>query len=357
MTPRQMQTCRLAAVPIALLGLCSCLQPTLCRAISYVPAGSEEAYSAPPEPISLEDYTARLHDLHSVVEECARTMSAASCDWKLVGPDAAVRTSFGIRNVQFAWLRSALQNASAASSEPDSPKDPTAKQSALKAASGRLRDAGLHLDQELAGQRESLKGARNVASERAALKSILASGGYAQEVPPTLFERLRDEFLNWLNRRLSAIGASQGSQLIVNLLLISLIVVACGAMLWWFARKIQSQRLMLTPGHTSHPSAPSSQDWQKRLDQGRSFAREQQWREAIHHVYWSAISCLESRGLWPADRTRTPREYLSLLAARPETLADLYTLTRSFERTWYGDQAAGQPEFDLACALLERLAR
>ena len=284
-------------------------------------------------------------------------MTAAACDWKLVGPDAAVRSASGIRKVQFAWLRSALQEASQASSASVSPKDPGAKQRALEAAQGRLRDAGLRLDQELAQQHGNLKGARDVALERLALKKILASGGYAQEMPPTLFERLRDAFLRWLSRRLNAISESQASQLIVNLLLISLIVVVCGAMIWWFARKVQSQRLMLTPPDTPDPSAPSSLDWQKWLDQGKSFAREQQWREAIHHVYWSAISRLESRGFWPADRARTPREYLTLLAARPETLADLRTLTRSFEYTWYGDQTAGQPEFDRACALLERLTR
>jgi hypothetical protein len=196
-----------------------------------------------------------------------------------------------------------------------------------------------------------------VDSERAALKNILSTGGYAQEVPPTLFERLRDAFLQWLGSRLNGVIASQGPQLIVNLLLISLIIVACGGMAWWFARKVQSQRLMLTTDRAPHPSAPSAQDWQKWLDQGRRLAGKQQWREAIHHVYWSAISRLESRGLWPADRARTPREYLGLLGGRPELRDDLFSLTRSFERTWYGDQAASQPEFEDACALLERLAR
>ena len=349
-----MQTRRPATISIALLGLYSCLPTSPCRA-SYKPLGPEATYNAPAEPINLEDYPGRLQRLHTIVDACTRTMATAACDWKLVGPDAAVRTPFGIRKVQFAWLRSALRNASVASSI--SAKDAAAKQSALEAASGGLRDADLHLDQELARQHESPKGARDVASERAALKSILASGGYTQQVPPTLWERLRDRILGWLSRRLNAISESQSSQLIVNLLLISLILVVCGAMLWWFARKVQSQRLLLTPPRAPHPSAPSAQDWEKWLDQGRSFARQQQWREAIHHVYWSAISCLESRGLWPADRARTPREYLGLLAARPETLADLNTLTRSFEHTWYGDQTAGQLEFDRACALLERLAQ
>jgi Domain of unknown function (DUF4129) len=237
------------------------------------------------------------------------------------------------------------------------PKDPGAKQRALEAAHARLRDAGLRLDQELTQQHETLKGTRDVTPERAVLKNIFASGGYAEEVPPTLWERLRDEFLGWLNRRLNAISGSQASQFIVNLLLVSLIVVICGGMIWWFARKVQSQRLMLTPPAPTDPSAPSSLDWQQWLDEGKSFAQARQWREAIHRVYWSAISRLESRGFWPADRARTPREYLTLLGAHPETLADLRPLTRSFEHTWYGHQAAGQPEFDRACALLERLVR
>jgi hypothetical protein len=352
-----MQSCRLTTIPITLLSLCCCLQASLCRASSSVPRGLDESNSAPVESVNIADYPARLRALHAVLDACAQAMSAATCASQLVGPDAAVRTASGIRRVQFAWLRSALQDASLAASTPASPKDPGGKQRALKALQGRLRDAGLRLDQELAQQNENMKGARNVAPERVALKKILLSGDYAQEVPPTLWERLRDEFLHWLNRRLNAISESQSSQLIVNLLLVSLIAVVCGAMLFWLARKVQSQRLMLTPPHTPDLSAPSSLDWQERLDQAKSFAHEQQWREAIHHVYWSAISRLESRGFWPADRARTPREYLALLAARPETLADLHTLTRSFEHTWYGDRAAGQPEFDRACALLERLAR
>jgi hypothetical protein len=282
-------------------------------------------------------------------------MSAPSCDWKRVGPDAGVETPAGVRTVQFAWLRGTLRKASAASSQPAPAKDPAAKEAALKAASAGLNDAGLRLDRDLAPPPPNRP--RDVAPERAALRGILDGGGYAREVPPTLFERIRDQFLNWLNRRLSAIGASDGSQFLVDSLVISLLAIVCGVMFWWFARKVHSQRLMLAPGVAPHPSAPSSQDWRQWLEQGRSFAEAQQWREAIHHVYWSAISLLESRGLWPADRARTPREYLSLLAARPETRGDLDTLTRSFERTWYGDQAAGRPDFDRACALLERLAR
>ena len=345
------------SVSLVLLGLLSFLPASWCRADSYAPPGPEEIYNAPATRMSLDDYIAHLHGLRSLLVNCTRAMSAKSCDWKSVGADVEVQTSSGIRKVQFVWLRSALRIASNASSLPVSAKDPAPKQTALTAASDRLRDAALQLDQQLSRQPEGFRKPRNLASERAALTNILSHGGYAVETPPTLFERLRDEFLSWLDRRLSAIGVREGSQWIVDLLLISFIVVTCGAMIWWFARQVRSPHLKLTPGHAPAPSAPSYQDWQKWLDEGRAFARERRWREAIHHVYWSAISRLESRGLWPADRARTPREYIGLLAAHPESLGDLDILTRSFERTWYGDQAVGEAEFDQACALLERLAR
>jgi hypothetical protein len=72
------------------------------------------------------------------------------------------------------------------------------------------------------------------------------------------------------------------------------------------------------------------------------------WREAIHYLYWAAIARLESRRLWPADRARTPREYLRLLPAADPRRANLTTLTRSFERTWYGGREAGASDFKAA---------
>ncbi len=263
-----------------------------------------------------------------------------------------VQLPTGDRQVQFAWLRSVMHRAGAAASV----EDPLAKAAALKSASEDLREAIARLDQDLSERPGSRKGGRDVAAERATLKAILASGGYVQQETPSWFESLRDEFLEWLQRRLNSVGTGQVSQFLVNLLMISVIAIVCGVMIWWFARKIQDQRLILAPANAPQPLAPSAQDWQQWLAQARVFAAERHWREAIHHIYWSAISCLEARGLWPADRARTPREYLGLLTARPEKRADLYTLTRSFERTWYGAQTAGQEQFDEACALLEKLA-
>jgi hypothetical protein len=168
-----MQTRRLATISIALLGLSYCLQTNLCQA-SYKMAGPEETYSAPAEKINTADYPARLRGLRAILDACARTMSNAACDWQLVGPDAAVQSA-GIRTVQFVWLRSALRSVFLANSLLASPRNPGRKQRALTAASGKLRDAGLRLDQELAQQHDYRKGPRDVGPERAALEKILAS--------------------------------------------------------------------------------------------------------------------------------------------------------------------------------------
>ena len=73
-------------------------------------------------------------------------------------------------------------------------------------------------------------------------------------------------------------------------------------------------------------------------------------------VYWASISRLESKRLWPADRARTPREYLSLVAAEDPRRAGLATLTRNFERTWYGGRAAAEGDYlkaeELAASLI-----
>jgi hypothetical protein len=79
------------------------------------------------------------------------------------------------------------------------------------------------------------------------------------------------------------------------------------------------------------------------------------WREAIHLVYWAAIARLESRRLWPADRARTPREYLALIAPEDPRRAGLAALTGSFERTWYGGRSAAESDFRRAEAIAASL--
>ena len=196
----------------------------------------------------------------------------------------------------------------------------------------------------------------NVSGLRRKLDAILASGDFPHAQPPSLLARIWDEFLRWLLKLLTSVMPSTPSHSTQVLLELTVIAVPCTVLVWWFIRRWRVQGLSLARANAPHPSAPSAQDWQVWLEQGQTLGREARWREAIHHIYWSSISCLESQGLWPADRARTPREYLALLDKKPDVRADLLLLTRSFEQTWYGAKPAGEQEFADALRELERIA-
>jgi hypothetical protein len=91
------------------------------------------------------------------------------------------------------------------------------------------------------------------------------------------------------------------------------------------------------------------------MEDARRAAAAGSWREAIHLVYWAAISRLESKRLWPADRARTPREYLALVAAEDPRKGSLAHLTQTFERFWYGGRPAGKSDYQGAEAIASAL--
>jgi Domain of unknown function (DUF4129) len=307
--------------------------------------------------ISPDECKQELDRLRMVVEACAQelqqpTTAPKACDPSLTGPDETVSIAGGKRSLQYDWLRDSLRQAAAAESAKH-------EQSAVSNASSGLSDARARLErmtQELASPPASVYVPGNVANIRRQLDAILESGDYPQAKPPSYLERIWNDFVRWLLTSLIKAMPSSSSSSAIYLLELAVIAIPCGLLIWWFIRRLQVQRLGLSRDSVPHSSAPSALDWEEWLEQGQKLGREGRWREAIHHVYWAAISCLESRRLWPADRTRTPREYLGLLSENPETRADLFSLTQSFEHSWYGELPAGEKEFAEACGMLERIA-
>jgi hypothetical protein len=317
-----------------------------------LPSTLGQAAAGPQQQVSLNEYTQELDRLRAVAEACARNPAPGTCDPSLVGPDVVVSIPTGKRAVDFAWLRDALRLAASAETSKN-------KQNAEKEALSELSDARSRLaemTQEPASPPASVFVPGNVSNIRRKLDGILESGDYPQAKPPTLLEKIWSDFVRWLLNSIVRAMPSGSSPSAIYLLELTVMAIPCGLLIWWFIRRLQVQRLGLSGDNVPHPSAPSAQGWQEWLEQGKSLGREGRWREAIHHVYWAAISCLESRRLWPADRTRTPREYLGLLSGNPVTRADLSSLTRSFEHTWYGGLQASEKDFAEACGILERIA-
>ncbi len=308
---------------------------------------------------SVDAYRTHLQALTVVVQACAKARDLKTCDPTLVGPDDRVPlgndASAPRRLVRYGWLRVLLSRAE----EPDAP----AAQATPSTRSGEravvaqpvstselLKMAQIRLAADLAQASVAPVAQPNHVLERNAMEQVLAGRDFRNLVQPTARDTFLEKVGNWLNNFFeSATRFRAQSAWIGRLLVWGFVVGVCVALIWALLQMERRWRVRLVPeDRTPAPGAASARNWQLWLEDAQRAAAASQWREAIHYVYWAAISRLESRRLWPADRARTPREYLALVATTDQRRAGLATLTGSFERTWYGGRHAAEGDYRLA---------
>ena len=237
--------------------------------------------------------------------------------------------------------------------EPTRPPKPTTSE-LLQAAETRLTQDLAQADSIAAGAPAGATA--DHARERATMKEVLAGRDFRNLEAPTARDSALEKLGEWLNRLFAGLGKLQaGAAWVGRAIVWSFILAACIGLAWGLMQLERRWRIRLVPESVPAAGAASARDWQLWLQDARRAAAASQWREAIHFVYWAAISRLESRRLWPADRARTPREYLALVAPEDPRRARLATLTSSFERTWYGGRAAGESDYQKAEELADGL--
>lgn len=74
------------------------------------------------------------------------------------------------------------------------------------------------------------------------------------------------------------------------------------------------------------------------LQRAQTFSSDGDYRTAVRYLYLSMLLLLEERGLLRYDRSLTNREYLRLIAHRPDLVAVLSDVIDVFDRVWYGFQ-------------------
>jgi hypothetical protein len=346
--------------------------------IPAAPASASHANDA-----SLDDYRKHLQALTTLVEACAKARDLTTCDPMRVGPDDRIFLGEGPtaerRLVRYGWLRVLLSKAQ----EPDKAKDQsTPKPSQVLKESPDdeatlppppttaqlLQDAQTRLAHDLAqaalAQADRTQTGKSPTptdahpAERQTMQQILAGRDFRNLEAPSARDSILEKFGNWLNNLLSSVAEfSSRSAWIARLLIGGLILAICVGLVLGLLQLERRWRIRLVPEDLGPAAgAASARDWQLWLEDARQAAAAGLWREAIHFVYWAAISRLESRRLWPADRARTPREYLALVAPEDPRKPSLATLTGSFERTWYGGRAAAESDYrraeQLAAALI-----
>ena len=319
--------------------------------------------------VSIDDYGRHLIALESLVDACARGRDVKSCDPMLVGPDDRITITVGakteLRLIRYGWLRVLLSKA-------EDPDEKATKPATGKDANKRdritmtdrpptsqlLKEAKTRLERDLAQSHEPTAPVPNHVQEEAAMREVLAGKDFRNLQESTVRDSILEKVGMWLNRLFaSAANLTSHSAWVGRALVWGFILSVCVVLGYSLLRLERRWRVRLTPEDDQRPAAgaASSRDWQLWLEDARKAAASGAWREAIHFLYWAAISRLESRRLWPADRARTPREYLALIAEEDPRRPGLSQLTGTFERFWYGGRAAGESDYKTAESLATTL--
>ena len=337
-------------------------------------AHADDPASSSPRPVgrwrdvSLDEYRTHLSALQGLTEACAKARDLKNCDTILVGLDDRVPLDASPnaerRLVRYGWLRILFSRAE----EPDkatqgsdsrAPAIPTRDtvRPAPPTTSQLLIDAQARLASDLAQANRPVIGAPSHVEVRDMMKLVLSGREFRnlQQAPES--DTLLERFGNWLNRLFANVDKLRSRSAWVGRALVWGFFLGVGVGLAWGLLRIERRwRVRLVPtSERPAPEAASARDWQLWLADARNAASAGLWREAIHFVYWASISRLESRRLWPADRARTPREYLALMSTEDPRQAGLASLTKSFEHTWYGGREAGESDYRNAEALAAAL--
>jgi Domain of unknown function (DUF4129) len=293
---------------------------------------------------SLAEYTAHLESMRTLVQQCEA--SAAACDPGQVGDDDQVKLNglgAGANVNQFEarydWLRKALKAAS-------DPKE--------LGREGNLAAAAVRLESALRGA-----GARpesgQFAEARQKADAILQHPEFVTVVEQSVWQKIIARFFLWLDSLFTHVASfGRRSPWIGSLLEGGLISLALVGLILWAMRALQRQRLAVRA-----EASRQIESWEEASRNWRTLAEEQaaqqEWREAIHCLYWASIVMLEGRRFWSPSRSRTPREYVSLLEPGSQRWSLLRQQTRGFERIWYGLNAADPNDYRSALELHEQL--
>lgn len=336
----------------------------ICLAIcvqAQEPAPTRAAKAVRAHDVSMDEYRQHLAGLESLVDACAKARNPKECDPAAVGQDDRVPVTIGskpeLRLVRYDWLRAVLGEAQSPDKGSEKPEAPAqnAKQALgieqeSKPIPELLKDSKTRLEGDLTRSGESLQAADH-SNERAAMREVLARAEFRNLQEQTVKQSLLEKFAGWLNHIFASASFLHTRAAWIGRVLVWGFILGVSLVLLVALLRLERRwRVRLTPdvGEGPAPGAPSSRDWQLWLEDARRAAAAGEWREAIHFVYWAAISRLESRRLWPADRARTPREYLALVAQEDPRKAGLSQLTKTFERFWYGGRAAGESDYRAA---------
>jgi hypothetical protein len=197
---------------------------------------------------------------------------------------------------------------------------------------------------------------------RAELDHILAAPEFAAVHPPSAWDLFRQKLARRIERILERIFGGLARYPIGGQVLFWIIVIACvGLIALWVFRFVTGRERMDVLPQARVPRPVRT--WQEWVRVAREAAARNDFREAVHSVYWAGITRLQDVSAVPKDPAKTPREYLRLVV-EPSALQSpsasnyrepLSALTVRMEKSWYANRGASSEDFRDALQQLEAL--
>jgi uncharacterized protein DUF4129 len=290
-------------------------------------------------PLTLSDYGARLQDYENKIGALSSRPQDGPGLRASIQDVLRVQTPRGEIKVQTTFLKDGLERFLKAG--------PSAKPKILASLTERLRS--LRSESVLYQQP-----GRADDATRGRLNQILSASEFSKVRGPTELEILEQRISAWIGQLLRKISpkvpdVNNAGQWFVW----CMIALASSVFAVWLYR-VSRERMVETRREILH-FIPSDRDWRQWLFDARQSAARGEWRDAIHFGFWAAVSRLESQGIWRPDKTRTPREYLSVIPATSPAKTSFAAITRKFEASWYGSRPTTDADFQQFTAELERL--
>jgi hypothetical protein len=296
------------------------------------------AASAPE--ISLDQFRAAVGHQRQIAAACAALPDA--CDASLVDGDVRIAASGNVPafNQSWDWMRDAV-TAARKSTDAD-------RRTIMLAANTRL--------DEIESQIGASDSDARFKQLRAQANTVLAKSEFQGESDPSWWDKQKARFWSFVARIFGGIQNVGARNIwLWPLFEVLLYTMAAVGLLLILRRSLVRQRQAIALG----TGAAKVNAWDKEAEdwaaQAELCATHQQWREAVHCLYWAAIVGLEAQRAWRHNPTRTPREYVRLLKAGSSQQASLRGLTQLLERVWYGLRDATREDYERAQSLFDGL--
>jgi len=332
-------------------------------AVAFLAPPAHALAAAPPAPTttgrwqdaSVDDYRKHLMTLAGLTQACAGARDVKACDPLLVGLDD--RVPLGAhgekRLVRYGWLRVLFSHAEESDDAQNAPRTSKPVETNDENVRPKPRTTSQLLQDAVQRLQADLVQAGNPATQpdhakvRATMQDVLAGREFRGLKQPDAGDSFLERVNRWLNRLFEGVDKLKSHSAWIGRALIWGFLLVVGVGIAWSLLQMERRwRIRLLPENDGPaPDAASARDWQLWMADARDAAAQGLWREGIHFLYWAVISRLESKRLWPADRARTPREYLALVAADDGRKPSLTSLTSSLERVWYGGREANETDY------------